>query len=69
MNEPTNVTREGGRLAVPASLFVDAAEPPFVLFDRRGRLADLAIARTVYVAPSDAEALGEAASDKTLATE
>ena len=57
MNEPTNVTREGGRLAVPASLFVDGAEPPFALFDRRGRLADLGFARTVYVAPSDAEAL------------
>ena len=57
MNELTNVTREGGRLAVPASLFVDGVEPPFALFDRRGRLADLAIARTVYVAPSDAEAL------------
>lgn len=57
MNEPMTGTREGGRLAVPASLFVGGAEPPFVLFDRRGRLADLTIARTVYVAPSDAEAL------------
>lgn len=28
-----------------------------MLFDRRGRLADLTIARTVYVAPSDGEAL------------
>lgn len=59
MKEPTGVTREGGRLAVPATLFADGPEPPFVLFDRRGRLADLAIARTVYVAPSDARALDE----------
>jgi HD-GYP domain-containing protein (c-di-GMP phosphodiesterase class II) len=48
---------EARRLSVPASLFVDGPQPPFVLFDRRGRVADLLIARSAYVAPSDMEAL------------
>ena len=50
-------TTEARRIVVPASLFADGPQPPFVLFDRRGRRADLAIARTVYVSPSDATAL------------
>lgn len=60
---PTTATSTGidtaeavRRLSVPASLFLDH-EPPFVLFDGRGRCADLRIARQVYVAPSDLAAL------------
>jgi len=45
------------RIPVPASVFALTPQLPFVLFDRRGRLADTTIARTVYVAPSDATAL------------
>jgi HD-GYP domain-containing protein (c-di-GMP phosphodiesterase class II) len=41
---------------VPAGLF-RSGQPPFVLFDRAGRVADLQVARRVYVAPSDVPAL------------
>ncbi len=50
-------TNEARRIAAPASLFTDGPQPPFVLFDRRGRRADLVIARTVYISPSDEAAL------------
>lgn len=43
--------------AVPAALFVGGPEPPFVLFDRRSRVAEPLAARTVYVSPGDFGAL------------
>ena len=53
---PVAPADEPHRLAVPPSLFIDHG-PPFVLFDGRGRRADLLIARQVWVAPSDLGAL------------
>ena len=52
-DEVRTASGETSRLGVPVSVFAEGAAPPFVLFDRRGRVADVAIARTVYVAPSD----------------
>lgn len=45
---------EGEWIAVPAPFFVGGEFPPFALFDHNRRVADLRLARTVYVSPSDA---------------
>lgn len=44
-------------IAAPAPFFVGGELPQFALFDHNRRVADLRLARTVYISPSDAEAL------------
>jgi hypothetical protein len=47
----------GEWIAVPAAFFVGGEAPAFALFDRNRRIADLRIARTVYVSEGDGGAL------------
>ena len=48
---------DGEWITVPAAFFVGGEPPAFALFDRNRRIADLRIARTVYVSEGDCGAL------------
>ena len=51
--EGARARRPQQRVPVPASIFVERANPSFVLFDSKGQLVAPAAVRTVYVSPGD----------------